>query len=239
MHCRPEFRRGGYAVADLRVDLRQQRTCIEDFRIMFMRSGEDAMSRALQAGCSALVMLTLSINASAQQPGASEWEHATTLNAFVGAGTDSSETGAIAGMAMGWEASPLLAFEGSGSWLDRGAGADAFAASLKVQARLQSFRTAVPFLEAGFGLYRAWFDADSTAIPEFYESRITATARTLTDPAFVFGGGVSLFASRRISIRPEVETMLVRRDGQNYFVTSLAARFAYHFGDRPTTPAVQ
>ena len=197
------------------------------------------MCRALQAGCSALVMLTLSINASAQQAAVSEWEHATTLNVFVGAGTDSSDTGLVAGMAMGWEASPLLAFEGSGAWFDRGAGADAFAAALKVQARLRSVRTIVPFVEAGFGLYRAWFDPGSTAIPEFYESRITAATRTFTDPAFIFGGGVSLFASRRISIRPDVETMLVRRNGQNYFVTTFAARFAYHFEDRPITPAVR
>ena len=81
--------------------------------------------------------------------------------------------------------------------------------------------------------------AESTAIPEFYQPRITATARTFTDPAFVFGGGVSLFASRRISIRPDVETMLVRRNGQNYVVTTFAARFAYHFEDRPITPAVR
>jgi hypothetical protein len=183
--------------------------------------------------------LSLSINASAQQAAGSEWEHGTTLNVFVGAGTDSSKTGLVAGMAMGWDASPLLAFEGSGSWFDRGAGADAFAAALKMQARLRSVRTVVPFVEAGFGLYRAWFDPGSTTIPEFYESRITATARTFTDPAFVFGGGVSLFASRRISIRPDVETMLVRGNGQNYFVTTVAVSFVYHFEDRPITPAVR
>jgi hypothetical protein len=53
----------------------------------------------------------------------------------------------------------------------------------------------------------------------------------------VFGGGVSLFASRRISIRPDVETMLVRADGQSYFVTTFAARLAYHFEEHPVTPA--
>jgi hypothetical protein len=205
-------------------------------RIIVNRSGEDAMYRALQAGCSALVMLLLSMNASAQQATPSE-EHATTLNVFAGAGTDSSQTGPVAGMAMGWEATPLLALEGSGSWLDRGDGADAFAAAFKVQARLQSLRTVVPYVEAGFGMYRAWFDPDSTAIPEFYQNRITATDRTVTDPAFVVGGGVSVFASRRISIRPEIETLLVRDHGRNYFVTTFAARLAYHFGDRPITQA--
>jgi hypothetical protein len=188
-------------------------------------------------------MLTLSWNASAQQVADSDWKHGTTLSAFAGAGTDSSKTGAVGGMSMGWEATPVLAFEGSGSWLDRGAGADAFAAALKVQAGLRSVRTVVPFVEAGFGLYRAWFDPESTSIPEFYERRMNTTApatptpRTFTDPALVFGGGVSLFASRRISLRPDVETMLVRADGQSYFVTTVAVRLAYHFEEHPVTPA--
>ena len=195
------------------------------------------MYRALQAGWFALVM-TLSMPASAQQATAPEGQHATTLNVFAGAGTDSSETGFVAGMAMGWDVTRQLALEGSGSWLDRGDGADAFSAALKVQARLRTVRTVGPVVEAGFGMYRAWFDPDATAIPEFYRHRITATDRTVTDPAFVFGGGVSLFASRRISIRPDVETMLVRSSGQNYFVTTFAARFVYHFEDRPITPAV-
>lgn len=196
------------------------------------------MYRALQAGCSALVLLmTFSMNVSAQQAAPPEGERATTLNVFAGGATDASETGLVAGMAMGWDASPMLALEGSGSWLDRGGGASAFAAAMKVQVRLRPVRTVIPFGEAGFGMYRAWFDPDSTAIPEFYQTRITATDRTVTDPALVFGGGVSVFLSPRISFRPEVETMLVRDSGQNYFVTSVAARFVYHFEDRPITPA--
>jgi hypothetical protein len=202
-------------------------------------SGEDAMYRALQAGCFALVMLALSMNASAQQAAPPEGERATTLNVLAGGATDASETGLVAGMAMGWDATRMLALEGSGSWLDRGSGANAFAAAMKVQVRLRPVRTVIPFGEAGFGMYRAWFDSDSTAIPEFYQTRITATDRTVTDPAFVFGGGVSVFLSPRISFRPEVETMLVRDSGQNYFVTSVAARFVYHFEDRPITPAVR
>lgn len=195
------------------------------------------MYRPLQAGCAALVLLvTLSAHAWAQQEAPPEGQRATTLNAFVGAATDSSQTGLAAGMAMAWDATPLFALEGSGSWLDRGRGADAFSAALKVQARVRS-RTVAPFAEAGFGMYRAWFDPDATAIPDFYQDRITATDRTVTDPAFVFGGGVNLFASRRISIRPEIETLLVRDSGQNYLVTTFAARFVYHFEDRPITPA--
>jgi len=196
------------------------------------------MSRAVRTGCSALVLLVLAVNAAAQQTDPPE-EHATTLNAFAGAASDWSETGLAAGMAMGWEVSPLLALEGSGSWFNRGAGADAFAASFKVLARGRSLRTAFPFAEAGFGLYRARFDQGSTAVPEFYQGRITATDRTVTDPAFVFGGGVSLMVSGRMSLRPEIETLLARDAGQNYFVTTFAVRLAYHFGGLPIAPALR
>ena len=195
------------------------------------------MSRAVQARYLALVMLTLSVNASAQQAAGPDSQHATTLNVFAGAATDSSQTGLAAGMAMGWDGSPRLAFEGNGSWFDRGDGANAFAAAAKMQVRVRAARPVVPFVEAGFGLYRAWFDPDSTAIPEFYRDRITATDRTVTDPAFVFGAGLNLFVSRQISIRPEIETLLVRGGGQNYYVSTFAARFVYHFEDRPITPA--
>ena len=195
------------------------------------------MSRALQAGCFALVTLLLSNQVSAQQAAPPEPQRATTLNVFAGAATDAAETGLAVGMAMGWDATPRLALEGNGSWFDRGEGANAFAAAAKLQLRIRSVRPVVPFVEAGVGLHRAWFDRNATAIPEFYQERITETDRTVTDPAFVFGGGVNLFASRRISIRPEIETMLVRGGGQNYFVSTFAARFVYHFEDRPITPA--
>lgn len=60
-----------------------------------------------------------------------------------------------------------------------------------------------------------------------------------TDPAVVFGGGVSIFASRNVSIRPEVETIWLRSDGMNYFVTSATVRFAYHFEEHRITAAVR
>lgn len=60
---------------------------MDDSRIVVTRSGEDAMSRALQAGCFALLMVMLTATASAQED-ASPWQHATTLNAFAGAATD-------------------------------------------------------------------------------------------------------------------------------------------------------
>jgi hypothetical protein len=95
------------------------------------------------------------------------------------------------------------------------------------------------------GVYSAGFDAGSTGIPEFYSRRMTppgvtpASPERFTDPAFVVGGGISIFASRNVSIRPEVETIWLRSDGMNYFVTSAMVRFAYHFEEHRITAAAR
>jgi hypothetical protein len=178
------------------------------------------------------------------QPGAQAagWTHGTTLNVFAGAATDSSSTGPVGGAAIGWEFTPRIAIEGSGYWFDRAANADAFAAAVKVQGGLIASRVAMPFVEAGVGLYRASFEPTATAVPDFYRRRISTgpqgpgTTHTFTDPAFVFGGGVNVFLSRHLAIRPHVEAMAVRRDRHDYLVTSAAVRVAYYFESRPVTP---
>ena len=129
---------------------------------------------------------------------------------------------------------------GLGNWLDRGTGAEAFAAALKFQAGVRSHHTIGPFAEAGVGLYHASFDTTATNIPDFYLQRMPSprsTTSTFTDPSFIVGGGVNVFASRHISISPVVELMIVRRDSESHYVTAIAAQFAYHFEDHPVTPA--
>lgn len=192
----------------------------------------------------ALFVLLLSAPASAQPvPRGNDWSYGTTLNVFAGAGADSSNTIPLAGTSLGWEITPRLAVEGSGYWLDRGTGADAFAAALKLQTGLIGPHTAVPFLEAGVGLYRASFDPTASTVPDFYRRRMAASTTgpgattTFTDPSFIFGGGVNVFVTRHIAIRPDVEAMVVRRDSQNYVVTVVAVHMAYHFESHPVTPA--
>jgi hypothetical protein len=186
--------------------------------------------------------LVLAMPASAQPLAQGRvWRQGTTLNLSGGAATDGSETGAIAGTAMGWEITPAVSLEGSGNWLDRRSAGDAFAAALKVQVGLTVPLTAVPFLQAGIGLYRATFDSGARTIPDFYRNRMTAkaglaTTEIFTDPSFIFGGGVNVFVTRHIAIRPDVEAMMVRRDSQTYVVTAVTVHLAYHFEEHPIAP---
>jgi hypothetical protein len=201
------------------------------------------MRSFLAASWSAVIVLMVSGSAAAQALGAdADWSHGTTLNAFVGAGADGSKTGPLAGGSIGWEVTPRVAIEGTGYWLDRGTGADAFAAALKLQAGLTRSEKAVPFLQAGVGLYRAAFEPTAEPIPEFYSRRISAdtgpgTTHTFTDPSFIFGGGLNVFLTRHVTIRPDVEVIVVRDDSQTYVVTAVAVRFAYHFEEHPVTPS--
>lgn len=186
------------------------------------------------------VIIALSAPALAQPvPQLQEWTHGTTVNVFAGVALDAGESGPVGGGAVGWEIAPAIAIEGSAAWLDRGGGAHAFAAGLKLQAGLMRPRPVVPFVEAGVGLYRASFDPLRGTVPGFYRRRFEEARRamiTFTDPSIVLGGGVNVFLTRHLAIRPGVETMIVIRHGRTYVVTAVAVHAAYHFESHPVTP---
>jgi hypothetical protein len=189
-----------------------------------------------------VVALALSVPAWTQPaPEAHEWGHGTTLTGFTGAAVDSSRSGALFGGAIGWEMTPKVAIEGSGLWVEHGSGTDAFAGALKVQAALLRRHAARPFLQAGVGLYRASFDVRDE-MPDFYGDRIRSDPfghgliRTFMDPSLVAGGGVDLFVSRNLAVRPDIETMFVLHDGKSHVVTAIRINVAYHFEEHPVTP---
>lgn len=187
-------------------------------------------------------LLSIPAAAGAQSPSNSPWGHGTTLSGFAGVAADADRAGSALGVALGWEVTPKVAIEGSGSWLDRGAGAESFAASLKVRASLFGRDKAAPFVTAGVGAYRASYERTSEAIPAFHRNRMATgtapqTRATFTDPTFVFGGGVNLFVSRHIAVRPDVEATVVMRDSRRYVVTTAGIHLAFHFEDHPVTPA--
>ena len=189
-----------------------------------------------------LVLSTCGTASAQTAPAGNTWSHGTTVNGFAGAASASSETGPLAGGAVGWEVTPWVALEGSGSWLDRHNGADAFAADLKVLVNLAAAHPVVPFLEGGIGLYRAWFDLSRGTLPGFYKGRMAGNGANVkqmafTDPSFIFGGGVNLFISRQVAIRPDVEAKIVRRNSQNFVMTAVSIHLAYHFEDHPITPS--
>jgi hypothetical protein len=184
--------------------------------------------------------LFVSVPVAAQSiPPGADWTRGTTINLFAGASTDSSTTGPYLGGGIGWEIKPTFAIEGTMGWIDRpGGDTSAYNAGLMAQFSLPGPRLA-PFVAGGFGLYRASFGAGSE-MPEFYSRRISAPdlARpwTFTDPAFIFGGGVNIFLSRHLAIRPNVDVMMVFDDSHDYWVTGVAVHVAYHFEDHPVTP---
>jgi len=189
----------------------------------------------------ALVALALSVPAWAQPAiRVNEWAHGTTLTGFAGVAADSTRGGPMMGGSVGWELTRRIAIEGSGLWVDHEGDASAFGGALTVQAALLGSGKAVPFVQAGIGLYRASFDPAQSGVPGFYRQRMGpagGSVRTFTDPSFVFGGGANVFLSRNLAIRPDVEAMVVLRNSRSHVVTALSMQVVYHFEDHPVTPA--
>jgi Outer membrane protein beta-barrel domain len=197
-------------------------------------------SSRLAAGLAAAVILSASV-ASAQTYPDHPWTHGSTLQLFGGAAmASSSDTRPTLGAGFGWEINRRISVEGSGSWLVAPHGDEAFAAEMTALANLTRPRTVVPYVGAGMGVYVASFDAGSTAIPPFYQQRITssavATSQTFTDPSFVFAAGANIFTGTHVSIRPDVTLRLVRGGSDTYPVTMVAVHFSYHFETHGAKP---
>jgi hypothetical protein len=190
-----------------------------------------------------LGLLVLSATASAQTDTATMGRRGTTLNLFGGAAATSNDQGPVAGGAVGWEITPRIALEGSGTWFEWGHRAHAFGATMRAQVAIATARPVVPFLSGGVGLYRASFRTADTGMPEFYRRRMrdeperVGVSATFTDPSVAFGGGVNVFVSRHVAIRPDVEATVVMRHSRTHVMTTAAVHLAYHFEDHPITSA--
>lgn len=167
-----------------------------------------------------------------------DWRHGTTVSASLGVATDGTDTAPLAGGAVGWELTPRVMVEGSGTWVDRPQAANGFNAALKVRAGLT--RSGVsPFVEGGVGLYRAEY-APADAMPAFYRRRLgdqhsSPMLQVFTDPVFHAGAGLNVFTSRHLSLQPAAEVLVVTRGGHAYTLCALSVRLAYHFEDHPVT----
>lgn len=169
-----------------------------------------------------------------------DWTRGTLISGFAGVATDGSRRGPIVGGTIGWDVTPRLAVDGSGTWADYGDGFDAFAASVKARVNLAWWGQAVPYAQAGVGLYHASFDPDAPRVPGFYRRRMDgarAGSHDFTDPSIVFGGGVNLSLSRTVKIRPDVEAAVVLRDSRRHLVTNYRIHLVYVFEDHPVTPS--
>jgi hypothetical protein len=175
-------------------------------------------------------------------PTSDMWRHGSTLSLFGGASGANSDFASMGGGALGWEITPRVAIEGSGSWYEWGHQTHAFAAALKTNVAVTTARPFVPFVAAGVGLYRASVAMGDSRMPEFYRARMPGfdgslnASRIFMDPSVLVGGGVNLFVSRHYAIRPAVDATIVMRDGHTQTVTSAVVHVTYHFEDHPVTP---
>jgi len=197
------------------------------------------MTSRLSSGV-AFVLVLLSTTASAQTD-PTTWRRGTTLNLFGGFTGDSTDQAPVAGAAFGWEVTPRFGVEASGSWLEWGHEAHGFDAAMRALVPLRLSRSIAPFAAAGVGLHRAWFQVADPQMPEFYRRRIEeqpdafGVTATFTDPSLVVGGGVNLFLSRQVAVRPEVDATIIMRDGQTRVLPTVRIHLAYHFEDHPIT----
>ena len=182
--------------------------------------------------------------ASAQTIRVAEWSHGTTLSGFAGTSMDGERTGPLIGGAVAWEMTPRFALEGSGGWTDFADAATAFEGAMALKWRIAGRRHVDPFLSGGIGLYRAVFDNLDAAMPPFYMRRMGSHRElpgraTFTDPTLIGGGGVSLFLSERVALRPQAGATLVFRDGRRHTLANVALHVVYHFESHPVTPVVK
>jgi hypothetical protein len=197
------------------------------------------MTRLFRLGSCVAVILAMPTVVRAQGP---DLSRCTTANLLVGGAAGQEVRQPLFGGAVGWELTPHFFLETTTKWLVPDRGADAFSAMVTAQIPWTGRQTVVPFFTAGAGAHRASFDIDRSRIPSFYARRLSepgmmaGTHRSFVDPAFVAGGGVSIFASRHVSVRPEVEVMLVHHGSENYVLTSVSVRLAYHFETHRVTP---
>jgi hypothetical protein len=201
--------------------------------------------RTLTIGVAAAVMLAVSgcapvtLARNVQSPDPIDLHHGATVAVAAGMASGSSDGGGLASGSMGWEFNRRVGLEASGSWFDRGTGADAFATALTVQTNLTRWHSWVPFVEGGPAMYRASFDTSRRALPDFYRGRSADTSAATVafrDPAFVVGGGINVFTLGHLAIRPTVDVLMVARNASGYHVGSFAVRGVYYFETHAAAP---
>jgi len=201
------------------------------------------MARVVASLSTLAVVVSLALPASAQTTATDtqQFTRCTTTNLFGGGMFMSDENHPVLGGAVGWELMPHLTTEATFRWLTPQQGSTAMSVLFTAQVPMRAGTRVVPFIAGGAGLHYATFDLSHGPLPDFYQQRVTSTLPTgqqsFSDPAYIVSAGVSFFATKRMSIRPEVETMIVHGGGENLIGITAAVRIAFHFEDRVVTSA--
>jgi hypothetical protein len=182
-------------------------------------------------------LLGVAAPASAQQ---NPWRKGTALGVFAGGATHSEGTDTAAGTSIGWELTPFLTIEGSGTWTT-GNDIDTFSALIGSRLNLLPGRLLVPFVSGGAGMQRATVEGGAAQVPTFYSHRMnlttpTTVTQTFDDFAWSVGGGVDLFVNHHVAFRPDVRVLMVHADGDTRPTAIYGVHFAYHFEEHVVTP---
>jgi hypothetical protein len=173
------------------------------------------------------------------QTAEADWDHGTTLAGFAGVASPFSGVDPALGLSLGWEVTPRFGVEGRGTWFPTSDGVSAFAASIGARVGIQSARPILPFVSGGVGLYRTTFETPlREGIPRFFERRMRSGefGRTFDDFLVTFGGGVEVFVSRHLALRPEFTMLLATTRADVHAVPQFGVQLAYHFESHPITP---
>jgi hypothetical protein len=163
-----------------------------------------------------------------------DWRHGTTLVGFAGTQSASSNVSPAAGVGLGWEVTRRLSVEGRGTWFRVNDGPSDFAATLAAHVALLTPRPVVPFVSAGAGMYRATLNSTSTVAPDFYRTRMSPDVlsvrnHTFEDFLMTVGGGVNVFVSSHIALRPEASLMLATTSNDSRPMAVYGLQVVYHF----------
>jgi hypothetical protein len=186
----------------------------------------------------ALALLTCAPLVAQSTVDAARVGHGTTVAAAAGLASMGADIAAVAAGTIAWQVDSRASVVSTFHWLHQGRGADAFAGAFAVDVNLLPRRVVSPFVEGGFGLYRAFYDLARSSVPAFYRDRVNighaaGTTVSFADPMMIVGAGVNICATPHFALRPQVEAFVVARGSQRYVVTAFTLRAAYSLERHP------
>jgi len=188
----------------------------------------------------AMVLLACAPLAAQSTVDAARVGHGTTAAVAAGLASDDTGVAAVAAGTIAWQVDSRASVVSTFHWLHHGRGADAFAGAFAIDVNLLPRRVASPFVEGGFGLYRAFFDVARRAVPPFYRDRVNmanaaGTTVSFADPMMIVGAGINIYATPHFALRPQVEAFVVAHGSQRYIATAITVRVAYNLEHHPFT----
>jgi hypothetical protein len=136
------------------------------------------------------VLFVLAVISLATTTAMAQTEPRVAVSGSIGAATGRSDTGVAAGGALLFDVHERVSIEGQGTYLKRGAGADAFSLGGSVLVNLvPRAETLVPYAAVGGGLYHVSFDLDTPRFLGPAGTQFAAGTRVCAAPGSGFGYG--------------------------------------------------